>query len=214
MNVDEPGPSTLPAHAAPALAPALAAQGMHRAWLIPFTDGNQADTESGSDWNPEKNVKGKGKQWADLPSHEKDAPTTIEQKRKIHWEVKGTGEYYNIPCSICQKASKRCKIKEARGSCFLCAKQKEKCEHAGPKCRVLAGTKPRLIKSKYITDDMDTDASDVPLACIPVKSALAPASKPKVKAKYVEVTDKEDGSSNLEPAQLTLAPAPLALMPA
>lgn len=72
MNVDEPGPSTLPACAAPA------AQGMHRARLIPFTDSNQANTKLGSDWNPEKDVKGKGKQWADLPSHEKDAPTTIE----------------------------------------------------------------------------------------------------------------------------------------
>jgi hypothetical protein len=71
IHVDEPGPSTVPAPAA---------QAAHRVRPVPFTDGNQADTELGSDWNPAKDVKAKGKQWADLPSREKDAPTTIEQK--------------------------------------------------------------------------------------------------------------------------------------
>jgi hypothetical protein len=156
----------------------------------------------------------------DLPSREKDAPTTIEQKRKICREVKGMGEYYDTPCSICQKAGKQCEIKEVRGLCFVCAKRKEKCEYAGPKgghrstkpakCRVPTGTKRTIKSKKYITDeDVDTDASDVPLARIPVKLAPAPASKPKVK-KYVEVTDEEmDGSSDLR-----LALAPLTFTPA
>ena len=140
---------------------------------------------------PSGKQKGGKKQRADTESDEDgttDAAGTKQRRLKTRRQVQGIGQFHETPCSNCVRSNVSCEIEMARGACFRCAKNKGKCEYAGPK----GGHRTKGRGAAMATKQVEKKR---------------PEKKSK---KYVEVTD-EESEEERQPAQ---APAMVKSQPA